>query len=77
MKKDKNLDELFRDKLLNYEQVIPGKSIGLCESDFILIYVLRNEGGHSATSSDILTTRSEELLQRVFFGLFKIIEICC
>ncbi|MDZ4230482.1 MAG: hypothetical protein U1B77_01535, partial [Dehalococcoidales bacterium] len=60
--------------LLNNEQVLSPKNTEPWESDLILIYVLRKEAGHAATSSDILNARFEELLERVFFGLFKIIE---
>jgi hypothetical protein len=45
------------------------------ESDLLLIYVLRNEASHSPTSSLIISERFDELLERVLFGLFKIVEV--
>ncbi|MFC1964227.1 hypothetical protein ACFLV1_02475 [Chloroflexota bacterium] len=44
------------------------------ESDLLLIYVLRNEAGHASTSSPVISERFNELVERVFFGLFKIVE---
>jgi len=47
----------------------------LVESDLLLIYILRNEAAHAATSSRIISERFNELVERVFFGLFKIVEV--
>lgn len=44
------------------------------ESDLIIIYILRNQAGHATASSDVVSTRFEDLLERVFFGLFQIVE---
>jgi hypothetical protein len=62
------------EKLLLNEQVLEGKNIEPWEFDLILIYVLRNEASHSATSSLVISERFSDLLERVFFGLFKIVE---
>lgn len=44
------------------------------EADLLLIYVLRNEAGHTPTSSNIINTRFSEIVTRVLFGLFTIAE---
>lgn len=61
-------------RILNNKQVLSPKNIEPWESDLILIYVLRNEASHAPTSSPVISERFNELVERVFFGLFKIVE---
>ena len=44
------------------------------ESDLLILYVIRNQAGHETKSSRVVLERYGELLERVFFGLFKIVE---
>ena len=73
--KDKDNREKYLKRLLDNKQVLNPKSINkLWEFDLILIHVLRNEAGHKSKSSNVVSARFEELLERVFFGLFYIVE---
>lgn len=44
------------------------------EADLMIIYLLRNHAGHETTSSSVVCQRFDELLERLFFGLFCIVE---
>lgn len=71
--KEADFEESLSCLLDNREGPFP-RRFQLVESDLLLIYILRNEAAHSAASSRVISERFDELVERVFFGLFKIIE---
>ena len=68
-----DFEECLRSLLDNKKGPLP-RCFQPVESDLLLILVLRNEAGHAATSSRVISERFNELVERVFFGLFKIVE---